>query len=103
MGVQSLNKKSVISGYEKAPAGTGLEIQNLKTNKSIMLLYEKAPAGNGLEIEVRGCPHAVFDPWVRWNLGLAQLGSFRVCRRCHGAQICRNGNEKICFLQKSRN
>ena len=34
-----------------------------------------------LLIEVRGCPHAVFNPWVRWNLGLAQLGSFRVCRR----------------------
>ena len=29
-------------------------------------------------IEVRDSPHAVFDPWVRWDLGLDRIRSFRV-------------------------
>ncbi len=31
-----------------------------------------------LQIEGRDSPHEVFDPWVRWDLGLDRIRSFSV-------------------------
>ena len=38
--------------------------------------------GMMMQIGERDSPHEVFDPWVRWDLGLDRIRSFRVVVVC---------------------
>ena len=52
-----------------------------------LIKFEGIPQilGFGVKIGGRDSPHEVFNPWVRWDLGLDRIRSFRVvalsCRR----------------------
>ena len=55
----------------------------------------------GIIVEVRGCPHGVFDPWVRWGRDLESGRCFSVTRRVVVGTLQNCGKCKNIILDES--